>query len=281
LLIILKNKQIYCKICLKPNMDIQNSRLSQIIDRIEKKGSVSVSELASTFNVSEMTVRRDLIELENMNIVRRVHGGAVAFYGRSFDPPLVSRSSKNIPAKKIIGKYAAGMVVDGDSLAIDIGSTTMELAMNLIGRQNLTIITPSLLIANLLGDEKQMRVIVSGGVVRQSEKSMVGDLAYLAFREIFVDKLFLGSGGIDVEAGLTEYDMQDAQVKKAMLKSAKEVYLLADASKFQRIAFSYFGPLSAVNHLITNEEPPKALLQELKKAQVMVHVVNEKAEYIL
>jgi DeoR family transcriptional regulator, fructose operon transcriptional repressor len=262
-------------------MDIQNNRLSQIIDRIEKKGSVTVSELADCFKVSDMTVRRDLIELENMNIVRRIHGGAVAFYGRSFEPPLVSRSHKNIPAKKIIGKYAAGMIVDGDSVAIDVGSTTMEMAMNLIGRQNLTIITSSLLIANLLSDEKQIRVIVSGGVVRQGEKSLIGDLAYLAFREIFVDKLFLGAGGVDVEAGLTEFDMQDAQVKKEMIKSAKEVYLLADASKFQRIAFSYFGSLNAIDHLITNEEPPQVLMRELKNAQVLIHVVNEKSEYIL
>jgi len=258
-----------------------NSRLSQIVDRIEKKGSVGVSELAENFKVSEMTIRRDLMELEKMSIVRRVHGGAVAFYGRSFEPPLVSRSHKNIAAKQIIGKYAANMVVDGDSISIDVGSTTMEMAMNLIGRQNLTIITPSLHIANLLSDEKQIRVIVSGGVVRQGEKSLIGDLAYLAFREIFVDKLFLGAGGIDSQAGLTEYDMQDAQVKKEMIKSAKEVILLVDSSKFQQVAFSFFGRFDNIDHLVCNEEPPQILLQELKKAQVLVHVVSEKGEYTL
>ena len=262
-------------------MDNQNSRLSQIVDRVEKKGSVSVAELVDCFKVSEMTVRRDLIELEKMSIVRRIHGGAVAYYGRSFEPPLISRSHKNITAKQIIGKYAAGMVLDGDSIAIDVGSTTMELAMNLVGRQNLTILTPSLHIANLLSDEKQIRVILSGGIVRQGEKSLIGDLAYLAFREIFVDKLFLGVGGIDAEVGLTEFEMQDAQVKKEMIKSAKEVIVLADSSKFQQVAFSFYAGLDKIDHLICEKLPPEPLLSKLKQNEITVHVVSEKEEQII
>jgi len=258
-----------------------DTRLSQIVDRIEKKGSVSVSELAGNFRVSEMTIRRDLIELEKMSIVRRVHGGAVAFYGRSYEPPLISRSHKNIPAKQIIGKYAANMVLDGDSIALDVGSTTIEMAMNLIGRQNLTILTPSLHIANLLSDERNIRVILPGGVVRRGEKSLIGDLTYHAFQEIFVDKLFLGVGGIDSQAGLTEFEMQDAQVKKAMIKSAKEVIALADSSKFQMIAFSFFAKLEDIDHLICDEKPPDVLFDSLKKAQVAIHCVSEKDEYIL
>ena len=256
------------------------SRLSQIVDKIGKKGSVSVSELAKDFKVSEMTVRRDLIELEKKSIVRRVHGGAVAFYGRSFEPPLISRSQKNISAKQIIGKYAADMVVDGDSIAIDVGSTTMEMAMNLIGRHNLTILTPSLHIANLLSDEKNIRVIVSGGIVRQGEKSLIGDLAYLAFKEIFVDKLFLGVGGLDVQVGLTEFEMQDAQVKKHMINSAKEVIVLCDSSKFQQVAFSFFAKLDQIDHLVCEKEPPDVLLAELKRLNIKVHVVNEKGRHV-
>jgi len=251
----------------------QKTRLSQIVDRIEKRGSVSISELAENFNVSEMTVRRDLIELEKMSIVRRVHGGAVPFYGRSFEPPLISRASKNVAAKQLIGKYAASMVLDGDSIAIDVGSTTIEMAMNLVGRQNLTILTPSLHIANLMSDEKNIRLILSGGIVRQGEKSLIGDLAYLAFREIFVDRLFLGVGGIDAQVGLTEFEMHDAQVKKEMIKSAKEVFVLADASKFQQVAFSFFARLDQIDHLVCDKEPPQPLLDELIKNNVEIHVV--------
>jgi DeoR/GlpR family transcriptional regulator of sugar metabolism len=258
-----------------------DSRKSEIIDRIEKKGAVSISELADTFNVSDMTIRRDLIELEKMSNIRRVHGGAVAFYGRSFEPPLISRSNKNISPKQIIGRYAAEMVADGDSIAMDVGSTTFEMAMNLIGRQNLTIITPSLHIANLLGDESQIRVIVSGGIVRRSEKSLIGELAYYTFREVNVDKLFLGTGGIDVNAGLTEHDMQDAQVKKEMIRCAKEVILLTDSSKFQQIAFANFADLSQIDHLVCEKEPPHELLIALKKSNVDLHIVNSENEHIM
>ncbi|MDK2982326.1 MAG: DeoR family transcriptional regulator, fructose operon transcriptional repressor [Chloroflexota bacterium] len=253
----------------------QKSRLSYIVDRIEKRGSVSISELAESFGVSEMTVRRDLIELEKMSIVRRVHGGAVSFYGRSFEPPLISRSNKNVAAKQRIGKYAASMVLDGDSIAIDVGSTTIEMAMNLVGRQNLTILTPSLHIANLMSEEKNIRLILSGGIVRQGEKSLIGDLAYLAFREIFVDRLFLGVGGIDAQVGLTEFEMQDAQVKKEMIKSAKEVIVLADSSKFQQVAFSFFARLDQIDHIVSDKEPPQPLLDELIKNNVEIHVVSE------
>ncbi len=256
-------------------------RRSEIIDQIEKKGSVGISQLANSYKVSEMTIRRDLIELEKMSVIRRVHGGAVAFYGRSFEPPLISRSNKNISIKQRIGRYAAEMVVDGDSIAMDVGSTTMEMAMNLIGRQNLTIVTPSLHIANLLGDESQIRVIVSGGVVRRGEKSLTGDLAYYTFKEVNVDKLFLGTGGIDVNAGLTEHDMQDAQVKKEMIRCAKEVFLLADSSKFQQIAFAYFADLSQIDHLVSDKEPAEELRKALKAANVAIHIVDSDSEYLM
>ncbi|MDP2964768.1 MAG: DeoR/GlpR family DNA-binding transcription regulator [Pelolinea sp.] len=260
------------------NSDI---RRSEINDRIEKKGSVSISELAVNFKVSDMTIRRDLIKLEKMSIIRRVHGGAVAFYGRSFEPPLISRSNKNISIKQLIGRYAAKMVVDGDSIAMDVGSTTMEMAMNLIGRQNLTIVTPNLHIANLLGDESQIRVIVAGGIVRRGEKSLIGDLAYYTFREVNVDKLFLGTGGIDSKAGLTEHDMQDAQVRKEMIRCAKEVVLLTDSSKFQQIAFAYFADFSQIDHLVCEKEPSDELLMALKAANVVIHIVNSESEYIM
>lgn len=258
-----------------------DSRRSEIIDRIEKKGSVNISELADSFKVSDMTIRRDLIELEKMSIIRRVHGGAVAFYGRSFEPPLFSRSNKNIPVKQVIGRYAAEMVLDGDSIAMDVGSTTMEMAMNLIGRKNLTIVTPSLHIANLLGDESQIRVIVSGGIVRHGEKSLIGDLAYAVFREVNVDKLFLGTGGINSSAGLTEHDMQDAQVKKEMIQCAKEVILLTDSSKFQQVAFAFFADFSQIDHLVCDKEPDGDLLNILKDANVIIHIVNNESEYIM
>lgn len=258
-----------------------DSRKTEIVDQIENKGSVSISELAKNFNVSEMTIRRDLVALEKLSVVRRVHGGAIAFYGRSFEPPLISRSNKNILIKQLLGRYAASMVAEGDSIAMDVGSTTMEMAMNLIGRKNLTIVTPSLHIANLLGDESQIRVIVSGGIVRKGEKSLIGDLAYYTFRELNVDKLFLGTGGIDAEAGLTEHDMQDAQVKREMIRCAKEIILITDATKFNQVAFSNFAEISQIDHIVCDKEPTEKLLKAVRAANIAVHIVCQENEYIL
>ena len=102
---------------------------------------------------------------------------------------------------------------------------------------------------------------------------------YLAFKEIFVDKLFLGVGGIDVQVGLTEFELQDAQVKKHMIKSAKEVIVLCDSSKFQQVAFSFFAKLDQIDHLVCEKEPPDVLSDELKRLGVKIHIVDEKYEF--
>jgi len=250
-------------------------RQANILDLIKKKGSVNIVNLATLLNVSEMTIRRDLTDLEEQGLLRRVHGGAVSFYGRSYEPPLLARSKKNIRAKQLIGKYAAGLIKDGDSVALDVGSTIMEVAMNLLGRNNLTVITSSIHIANLLADERNIRVIVTGGVVRRGERSLIGEFAHKVYQETFVDKLFLGTAGFDLIAGLTEFDMQDAHVKKEMIRSGKEVYVLADASKFEAVAFSHFAEFSDLDHIITNRKPAQAYLEKMMKYHVTVHIVTD------
>ncbi len=251
---------------------LATDRPAFILKEIEARGSVSVVDLAERLQVSLMTIRRDLVELERAGLVRRVHGGAVNARGRGFEPPLLLRSSQKREAKALIGRMAAELVADGDSLALDIGTTTYELARNLVGRRNLTIITPSLHIANLLLNEPDMNVIVTGGIVRHGEASLIGDLAVRAFEGLFVDRLFLGAGAVDSHAGVTEYNWDDALVKRAMTKSAKETILLADASKFERVAFASVVPLSDIHRLVTDEAPPPALMEALRASQVVVQL---------
>jgi DeoR/GlpR family transcriptional regulator of sugar metabolism len=250
------------------------ARRAFILGEIETRGSVSVADLAERLTVSEMTIRRDLADLRKEGLVRRVHGGAVSARGRGFEPPLLLRSQDNGEAKERIGAAAAELVADGDSLALDIGTTTLEVARNLLGRHNLTIITPSLHIANLLFNQVDNRVILPGGILRPGEGSLVGDLVQRAFQQLFVDRLFLAVGGIDAEAGLTEYNWEDALVKQAMIRSAKEVILVTDASKFSRVAFAAVAPLKAIHILVTDQAPPPALAAALKEADVIVHLAR-------
>jgi DeoR/GlpR family transcriptional regulator of sugar metabolism len=256
-------------------MSLRESRHSYILQEIESCGSVSVVELAKNLNVSKMTIRRDLIELEKEGLIRRVHGGAVSAHGRSYEPPFLLRSTEASEAKQKIGACAAKMVVEGDSIALDVGTTTLEVAKNLIERRNLTIITPSLRIANLLFNQPGIRLILPGGIVRPGEASLVGDLTRLAFQELFVDRLFLGIGCIDSEVGLTEYNWDDALVKRAMIKSAKEVILVADSSKFDKVAFVHVASFNQIHKLVTDAPPPEHLARRLIEAKVKVVVAGD------
>jgi len=257
---------------------VAENRYLVILGEIEDHGSVSVVDLARRLGVSEMTIRRDLADLEKEGSLRRVHGGAVSARGRSYEPPLVLRAVENKTAKQKIAALAASLVADGDSLALDVGTTTLELANHLAGRRNLTVITSSLYIANRLFSQPDIRLILSGGILRNGEASLVGDLAHRAYADLFVDRLFLGVGAVHAQSGLTEYNWDDALVKQAMIRCAKEVILLADASKFNRIAFARVAPLSAVHQLVCDRLPGKDLLDECSRLGVVVHVAPEREE---
>jgi DeoR/GlpR family transcriptional regulator of sugar metabolism len=246
-----------------------------IIEQIEERGSVNVIELAESLDVSDMTIRRDLTELEKAGNIRRIHGGAVSIRGRSFEPPLALRSGENLSTKQMLGKYASKMMTEGDSVTLDVGSTIYELAVNLNEISNITIVTPSIPIASLFFARSDICLILPGGIVRPGETSMVGDLARRNLEILYVDRLFLGVGAVDARAGLTEYNMDDAAVKQTMIKNAKEIIVVADASKFQKIAFAFVAPFTVLHHFITNEEPPKELIASLKSSGVTIHVVTD------
>jgi len=252
----------------------QSGRKAYILNKLDANGLVEINALVEELAVSGMTIRRDLIELEKEGLLRRVHGGAVNSRGRSYEPALRVRSSRNIQAKQKIGKYAAELVEEGDAIALDVGSTTMEIAKNLPSSYNLTILTSSLLIANELYNQPLFRVVLSGGIIRREEGSLIGDLAVSAYKGLYIDKLFLGLGGIGKGVGLTEYNWEDVLVKKAMIKSAKEIYVVADSSKFNRTAFVSIANFDEIHHLITDRMPEKEILSELQNAGVTLHLAR-------
>jgi DeoR/GlpR family transcriptional regulator of sugar metabolism len=248
-------------------------RLQAILDLLGSHGSVSVGDLSERLHVTPMTVRRDLAALERKGLLRRVRGGAVSAQGRSYEPPLLTRARNNPEAKRRIGAAAAELVRDGDSIAIDVGTTALEVARHLVGRHNLTVITPSVHVAGLLAEQPTIRVILTGGILRPGEFSLVGDLAERAFKDFFVDKLFLGIGGVDFAAGLSEFNLEDAQVKRAMIASAKEVIVVADCSKFARVAFAAVADLAAVRHVVTDSGVPGEVVAGLESRGIVVRVV--------
>jgi DeoR family transcriptional regulator, fructose operon transcriptional repressor len=249
-------------------------RRSQILQDLAEVGSVTVVDLAERFVVSPMTIRRDLLELERLGLARRVYGGAVTGRGGSNEPPYMVRMTERTDTKRRIGALAASLIAEGDSVALDTGSTCIEVARNLQRRRNLTVITPGLRIAELLLDEPDIRLIVAGGVARPGEASLIGELARHAFSELSVDRLILAVGGIDAAFGLSEYNWDDVLVKQAMIRSAKEVILVADSGKFDQIAFARIAGLEAVATPVTDTEPPGPLQAALRSAGVKVVIAD-------
>jgi DeoR/GlpR family transcriptional regulator of sugar metabolism len=252
---------------------LSSPRRESILELLDAQAAVSVTDLVRRFGVSDMTVRRDLSVLEGFGLLRRVHGGAVALGGRSFEPPFSVRNRHRQSVKSRIGKAAAELVSDGDSVALDVGTTTLEVARHLTGRRHITVVTPSFRAATVLADRPAIRLIVTGGLLRDGELSLVGRLAEQTFEAFFIDKLFLGVAGLSVEHGLTEFHPDDASVKKAMLRAAQERIVVADSSKLERIAFAAIAPVTAIHKLVTDSGADTATVRRLEEEGVEVLVV--------
>lgn len=238
-------------------------RHQTILDLLEKNDSIHVAELVELFDVSVMTIRRDLDVLERKGLLRRVHGGAVSNRGRSYEPAFMLRSAERIEEKKRIGRAAADLIQSGDSVMLDVGTTTLEIARHLYDCQNLTIITPCFQIAAILVEHPGIRLILTGGILRPGELSLVGHLAERAIQDFYVDKLFMGAGGVDLEAGFTEFNLEDTLVKQAMLRSAKDITVVVDSSKFSQVAFTAIAPLQAANRIITDSDLQQQMVDKI------------------
>jgi DeoR family transcriptional regulator, fructose operon transcriptional repressor len=256
-------------------MSLPDHRRTTILRAIDDRGSVTVVELAERLNVSMMTIRRDLVELEKEGAIRRVHGGAVSARGRSYEPLYPIRASVMQEEKERIGALAAGLVADGDSIALDIGTTTLEMARRLVGRRNITILTPSLHIANLFLSQPEVRLVVTGGIARPVEGSLIGELARHAFKSLYVDRLFLGVACLDASYGISEYNWDDALIKQAMIASAREVVVMADSTKFGKVAFAHVADFTQIHRVITDKMPPRPILDRLEEAGVGLLVADD------
>jgi DeoR/GlpR family transcriptional regulator of sugar metabolism len=253
-------------------------RQSKIVETVMVEGSVSIPTICERFDVSEMTARRDLNELDRQGLLRRVRGGAVASLGRSYEPPFPLRATKNQPAKAAIGLRAAELVYDGDSIALDVGTTTLEIVRGLKGKRNLTILTSCLQIANLVVDslslDADVRLILTGGIVRPRELSMIGPIPETVFGDLHVDKAFIGIAGVSLVDGLTEFNIEDAQTKQVLMRSAREKIVVADGSKFGVTTFASVAGLQCVDTIVTDQSAPWDMIEEMRTMGVAVIVAD-------
>ncbi len=243
-------------------------RRELILDAVRSGSSAAVVELAERFSVSEMTVRRDLARLAREGKLKRVHGGAVHDRG---EPPFAAIAVERLDEKKRIGQAAAELVADGQTIMIDIGTTTLQLAGQLHGRR-LTVITSNLAVVEELLPDPEIELVVLGGVVRRNYRSLVGVLAEDALRQLSADVAFLGASGVREDLSVMDTTMVEVPIKRAMLAAADRAVLLADAAKFRMSGSVKICGADELDAVVT--DAPRTEPTVLELAQVGVEVVH-------
>ena len=225
-----------------------------IIEQVERVGRATVEELAARFSTSPVTIRTDLEALARNAAIVRSHGGALPAPSRAVDTPLSIKEAHHHAQKRRIGQAAAKLVEDGETIILDSGSTTIEIARALGQRKwsELTVITNGLHIALELGAIPAVRVMMLGGLLRTSSHSLVGPGAEQSLAQLSADRLFLGVDGIDTEVGVTTSDPQEAALNALMIRMSREVIGVFDSSKFGQRNLSVIGPVASLHTVITD-----------------------------
>ncbi len=254
------------------------ARLAAILERLNAGGSVTVTEIAQTFGVSDMTVRRDLSELERDGLLERVHGGAVSLAGGPLtvlddvEPNFKARSEHNRTAKDQIARAAAHMISRYNTIAMDVGTSAHMTAQYLAPTVRKRVFTNSLRIADTLSNT-QIEVYVPGGRVRPDEKSIMGPEAVEQFSKLFFDVSILGISGITAD-GLFDYSIEDTEMKRVYVAQSQFCIVLCDCSKFRRMSLTKVCDLKEVGMLITDAPPPPDIASALAAAQVEVSIAG-------
>lgn len=244
-------------------------RQEKIAEMLKERSSIKVTEIANIFKVSESTIRRDLQEMEEMKLLTRTHGGAVGVNRTSFEPSFTDKREEHSNEKAHIAEIASSIIEDGDTIILDSGTTTLEIARRLKAR-NITVITNSIDIASELSEKESIETIVTGGSLRLTTRAMVGHITEGVLRNFRVDKAFIGTNGISIEDGITTPNHVEAQTKKAMMNSASKVIVVADSSKFNNVCFSVICPIRAVTTIITSNDLEEDIIKSYEEIGVDV-----------
>jgi DeoR family transcriptional regulator of aga operon len=249
----------------------QAERLGVILEELSTGGSVAVADLCALLGVSAATVRRDLDLLEEQRLLTRTHGGAIAQMV-SYELPLRYKSARRQEQKRRIGREAATRLHDGAVIGLTGGTTTTEVARALVDRP-LTVVTNALNIASELAVRPNIKLVVTGGVIRSESYELVGPLADRSLDDLHLDVAFIGADGISATDGLTTHHEIEARTDRALMDRARRVVVVADGSKLGKVAFVRICPISAVHELVTDPEADATELAALRDAGLEVTVV--------
>jgi len=259
----------------KPPRLLVEERRRRIMETLEEQERVTVDELVRRFLVSAVTIRGDLDSLAGAGLLIRSHGGALKRDEAADDVPIAVKETQHHAEKVRIGQAAAQMIRDGETIMLDSGTTTAEIARQVRGMRlsALNVITNALNIAMELATVPFARVIMIGGILRQMSYSLSGPHAEQTLRHLHADRLFLGVDGLDPGIGLMTPDVLEAQLNAIMIQVSREVVVVADSSKFERRSLSVIARVEAVHKLITDTRADPDKLAALRERNVEVITV--------
>ena len=250
-------------------------RRALVLDRVVQLGEVDFASLAQEFEVSEMTIRRDIDLLEEQGVVRRVTGGAIAVPRKVDEPSFSTRAAEASDSKRHIAAAVLDMLNPGETVILDSGSTVLAVARAIRGRElGLTVITPSILAAVELSDEPGTTVIVTGGAIREGDLSLVGPDAVETFSRYNADVFVMGVAGVDPARGLSDYHRGESAVKKAALAASDRVVVAVDRSKLGRSALVNIAPASSAHVVVCDGDEDDPVVLDLRRLGVTVTCVS-------
>lgn len=250
-----------------------NPRQRRLLEFVRTREAVSVEDLAREFNVTSQTVRRDIKQMVEANLLARYHGG-VGLASSVENIDYNQRQSLHVGAKLSIAAAVAQRVHAGCSLLINIGTTTEAVARALVNHESLHVITNNLNVATILSDNARSEVIIAGGVVRKRDRAVIGEATSDFIRQFKVDIGIIGISSIETDGTLRDFDPREVKVAQTIIEQSREVWLVADGDKFGREALVRMGHVSQVNKIFTDTPPPEPLARILKTHAVEVIVTE-------
>jgi DeoR/GlpR family transcriptional regulator of sugar metabolism len=249
---------------------LPEERKRRTIDYLTQHEFADVESLAAAVQASPATVRRDLQYLAEHALITRTRGGAILVgQGVGHEPPYVARADQNLAEKRAIAQRASTLIHEGQVIALDVGSTTFELAKAIRNHRNLTVFTASLPIVQVL-IHSEVSVVLVGGTLRKRELSVAGPIAVQIVSQFHFDKFFLGAAALDVKDGFTDFGMDDIEVKKAFLRCSKQIIALVDHTKLGHVSFATTCSLQKVHKLITDDGADETQVNLFRQAGLEV-----------
>lgn len=253
---------------------LPSERHKEILKLLTAQGVITIPEFMTAFNISIETVRRDLAILEKQGSIQKVYGGAKIKEVNLGEPTMETRMVDKLLQKEAIGRKCSEFIHNGDCIFIDSGSTTFHIAKYLTNKKNLTIITNSIPVVNELMNT-DFEIIIIGGKIRHNERSVVTYDYMFNFSELNIQKSFICAGGITIENGISDFNLQEAVTRKIIIGRSKEVFVAADSSKFHRDITVSIAPLNKINYIVTDAHLDKITIHNFKKLKTMLVLADD------